>query len=160
MNRKKSLKKPLPDGELHRLHRLLKDEIKEKFASKLKFYIIDTGSCNACEIELQALFNPLYDVNRLGIEVVYDVQEADMMLITGLLTENMYPICMDAYQKLKEPKHIISVGDCPLFEAPFKDTFAIKGQAHIHFSTQHQIRGCPPEPKAILRGILKYLQTL
>ena len=160
INKKKSLKQPEVDGELRRIHRLLKDEIKEKFSSSLKLYIIDTGSCNACEVELQTLFNPLYNINKLGVKVVYDVHEADMILLTGLLTENIYPICMDVYQKLKEPKHMITIGDCPLFQAPFKDTFAIKGQANIHFATQHHIMGCPPDPKTILRGLLKYLQGL
>lgn len=160
INQRKSMKKPQADGELLRLQRLLKEEIKGKFASKLKLYIIDTGSCGACELEFQALFNPLYDANSSGIEVVYDVNEADMLLLTGLLTENIYPVCLDAYTSLKEPKHVITVGDCILFHVPFKDTFAIKGQANIHFSSKSHIAGCPPNPKALLRGILKYLQRV
>jgi len=154
------MEKPSIDGELNRLHRLIKQEIKEKFSSKLKLYILDTGSCNACEIELQALFNPLYDVSKLGIEVVYEVKEANIMIVSGLLTENMFPVCTEAYALLKEPKHIITIGDCPLFHAPFKDNFAIKGQVQIHFSTQYHIAGCPPEPRTLLRGLLKYLETL
>ncbi len=157
INQKKSMKKPKADGELSRLKRLLKEEIKRKFSSKLKLYIIDTGSCGACELELQALFNPLYDVNALGIEVVYDIREADIMLLTGVLTENMYPVCLDAYKNLKEPKHVITVGDCIMFHAPFKDTFAIRGQANIHFLAKRHIGGCPPDPRALLRGLLKYL---
>ncbi len=160
INQKKSMKKPQADGELLRLQRLLKEEIKGKFSSRLKLYIIDTGSCGACEVEFQALFNPLYDAKSLGIEVVYDVKEADMLLLMGLLTENMYPICLDAYSSLKEPKHVITLGDCTLFHAPFKDTFAIKGQSHIHFLAKSHIAGCPPNPKALLRGVLKYLQGL
>jgi len=160
LNKKRAMKKPKADGELHRLKRLLKDEVKEKFSSKLKLYIIDTGSCGACELELQALFNPLYDVNSLGIEIVYDSKEADMIFLTGLLTENLYPVCLESYQNLKEPKHLVSIGDCILFQSPFQDTFAIKGQANIHFLTQTDIVGCPPNPKAILRGLLKYLQSL
>jgi len=154
------MEKPPVDGELNRLHRLIKQEVKEKFSSKLKLYIIDTGSCNACEIELQALFNPLYDISKLGIEVVYEAEKADIMIVSGLLTENMYPICLEAYKILKEPKHVITVGDCPLFHAPFKDTFAIKGQVKIHFTTQYHIAGCPPDPKALLRGLLKYLEII
>ena len=160
VNQKRAMKKPKADGELHRLQRLLKEEIKEKFSSKLKLYIIDTGSCGACEVELQALFNPLYDVSSLGVEVVYRVEEADIMLLIGLLTENIYPFCLESYQNLKEPKHLITLGDCMTFQAPFKDTFAIKGQANIHFSTETHIAGCPPNPKALLRGLLKYLKTL
>lgn len=160
INRKRAMEKPAIDGELNRLHRLIKQEIKKKFSSKLKLYIIDTGSCGACEVELQTLFNPLYDVSKLGIEVVYEVKEADIMILTGLLTENMYPICMEAYKILKEPKHVITIGDCPLFQAPFKETFAIKGQANVHFSTDYHIGGCPPAPRNILRGLLKYLEGL
>jgi Ni,Fe-hydrogenase III small subunit len=160
INQQRAMKKPKADGELHRLQRLLKDEIKEKFASKLKLYIIDTGSCGACEVELQALFNPLYDVASIGIEVVYEAKKADMMLLTGLLSENIYPTCLESYQDLKEPKHVITIGDCMMFQAPFKDTFAIKGQAPIHFLSQTHIKGCPPDPKALLRGLLKYLQSL
>jgi len=160
INQNRAMKRVKPDGELNRLQRLLKEEIKNKFASKLKVYIIDTGSCGACELEFRALFNPLYDISRVGIEMVYDVKEADIMLLTGLLTENIYPICMEHYQNLKEPKHVISIGDCMMLHAPFKDTFAIKGQANIHFLTQAHIRGCPPDPKALLRGLLKYIQSL
>jgi Ni,Fe-hydrogenase III small subunit len=160
INQKKSMKKPKADGELSRLQRLLKEEIKRKFSSRLKLYIMDTGSCGACELELQALFNPLYDVNSLGMEVVYDIREADILLLTGLLTENMYPVCLDAYKNLKEPKQVISIGDCMMSHAPFKDTFAIKGQANIHFLVETHIGGCPPNPKALLRGLLKHLQAL
>ena len=160
INQKKSMKKPKVDGELSRLKRLLKEEIKRKFSSRLKLYIMDTGSCGACELELQALFNPLYDVNSLGMEVVYDIKEADILLLTGLLTENMYPICLDAYKNLKEPKHVITVGDCMMFHAPFQNTFAIKGQSNIHFLSETHIGGCPPDPRALLRGLLKCFQSL
>lgn len=160
INRKKSMKKVKKDGELERQHRLLKEQIKEKFSSTLNLYIMDTGSCNACEVEIQALFNPLYDVSELGIHIVYDPKEADIMLMTGLLTENIYPICMKVYKELKEPKRLISIGDCPLFQAPFKHTFALKGELNIHFPTVFHIAGCPPDPKALLRGLLKYLKTV
>jgi Ni,Fe-hydrogenase III small subunit len=160
INQKKSMAKPKADGELSRLQRLLKGEIKRKFSSRLKLYIIDAGSCGACELELQALFNPLYDAKSLGLEVVYDAREAEVLLLTGLLTENMYPICRDAYEQLREPKHVITIGDCMMFHAPFKDSFAIKGQANIHFLAERHIVGCPPDPKALLRGILKHLEQL
>lgn len=160
INQKKSMKKPKADGELSRLQRLLKKEIKVKFSSRLKLYSIDTGSCNACELELKALFNPLYDVNALGIELVYNIKDADMLLLTGVLTENIYPVCVDAYKNLKEPKHLITIGDCMMAHAPFQNTFAIKGQANVHFSSKRHISGCPPDPRALLRGLLEYVQSL
>jgi len=160
VNRKKALKPPIQDGEILRLHRLLKKEIKRKFGSKLKLYILDTGSCNACELELQALFTPLYNIQKLGVEVVYEIGEADLLVITGILTENIYPLCLETYQALKEPRYLITIGDCPLFEAPFKDTFAIKGDIPSHFFVNSKITGCPPNPRDILLGLLKFLQKI
>jgi len=148
------------DTELVQLNKLLKEQIKEKFSSKLKLYILDSGSCNGCELELQALFNPFYDVSSLGIEVVYDSTKADILFITGLMTENMYDEVKLVHLKLPEPKRIITIGDCPLMQAPFRDTFALKSQGINFFSTSYHIAGCPPEPKELLRALLKYLETL
>lgn len=150
----------IKDAELLRLHRLLKEQIKENFSGHLRFYILDSGSCNGCELELQALFNPLYDVASLGIEVVYDSTNADILLITGLMTENMYNEVKLTYEKLKEPKRVISIGDCPLMKAPFTNTFALKSQGINIFPVSQYIGGCPPEPKLLLRSLLKYLKNL
>ena len=148
------------DAELTRLDRLLKKQIKEKFSSSLKLYIVDSGSCSACELELQALFNPLYNISSMGIEVVYDATKADVLLITGLITENMYLELKEIYKKLKEPKRVMTIGDCPLAQAPFLDTFALNSQGINAFSASYHIRGCPPEPRELLRELLKYLKSL
>jgi Ni,Fe-hydrogenase III small subunit len=160
INRKKAMKRPVFDDELLRLHRMLKREIVKTFSSCLKLYIIDTGSCNACELELQNLFNPFYDISKVGIEVVYHIEEADMLLLTGLVTENMYEELTDIYGRLKSPKHLILVGDCPLGESVFKNSFVLKGYKKQKFSTSYSIAGCPPEPRALIKGILKYLESL
>ena len=148
------------DGELNRLARLLKSEIKEKFSSHLKLYILDSGSCRGCELELQALFNPLYDVSSVGIEVVYEIERADILCITGVLSENLYSEVVHVYEKLKEPKRVLTIGDCPLFHAPFQDTYAIRTQGIRSFSPEYHIGGCPPDPRALLRGLLKYLKKI
>ena len=160
INRKKALVKPERDDELLRLHRMLKREIKEKFSSHLKLYIIDTGSCSACELELQSLFNPLYDISKVGVEVVYEIVEADILLVTGVITENMYGELSSIYKKLKDPKHLILIGDCPIGEAIFKNTFAIKGYRKQEFLNGYSIGGCPPDPRLLLRGLLKYLESI
>ena len=160
INRKKATMKPELDDELLRLHRMLKREIKKNFASCLKLYIIDAGSCSACELELQNLFNPLYNISKVGIEVVYNIEEAEMLLLTGLITENMYDELSQQYKKLKAPKHLILIGDCPLGESVFKNTFAIKGYRKQEFLNAYNIVGCPPDPRLLLRGILKYLESL
>jgi len=160
MNRKKAMTKPEMDDELLRLHRMLKREIKEKFSSCLKLYILDAGSCNACEFELQNLFNPLYNISKVGVEVVYDIKEADMLLVTGLITENMYDELTLMYKQLKQPKHLVFIGDCPLGESVFKNTFAIKGHIKQEFSVSYSVLGCPPNPRVLMKGFLKYLESL
>jgi len=153
-------KELLKDGELKRLDKELKKLIKKKFSSKLNLYILDAGSCSGCELELQALFNPLYNVSSIGIEVTYKIEDADILLITGLMTENMYLEAKDIYKKLKEPKRVITIGDCPLFQAPFKNTFALKDDGRNPFASEYAILGCPPEPRLIMRELLKYLKKL
>jgi len=160
INRKKAIMQPVRNDELLRLHRMLKRAIKEKFSARLKLYIMDAGSCNACELELQNLFNPLYDVSKVGIEVVYTIEEANMLLVTGLITENMYGQLHSAYKALDTPKHLIWVGDCPLGESVFNKTFAITGDINNEFSSTYNIVGCPPDPRVLLKGILKYLESI
>ncbi len=156
----KANRKPEMDGELKALNRALKIAIKKHFSGTLKLYILDSGSCGACELELQALFTPHYNVAQLGIHVVYDANNADIMLITGLLTENMYHQCQEDFQKLPASKQIITIGDCPLMHASFLKNFAIKGEVDKHFSTVYHIAGCPPEPRTLMRHLLRYLESL
>jgi len=146
------------DNELRRLDRLIKKQIKEKFSSELNLYIVDSASCSACELELQTLFNPLYNISKNGVKVVYEIEKADILIITGLVSENMYKEILDLYEQLKEPKRVILFGDCPLFKAPFQDTFAIKRPLEFEFSSAYNISGCPPEPKRILNELLHYLK--
>jgi len=152
--------KEFKDGELKRLDRLLKEQIDEKFSSKLNFFIVDSGSCSGCELELQALFTPLYNIAKNGIEVVYTIEEADILIITGLMTENMYGEVLRLYEALKEPKYVVLLGDCPLLRGAFQDNFSLKRPIEIPFHSFHPIVGCPPEPKIILTELLKYLKKL
>lgn len=148
------------DDNLVALEKLLRLVIKEKFASKLKLHIIDSGSCNACELELQLLFSPMYDLSSFGVEVVYDAVNADILVVTGLITENIYLELQRAYEKLKVPKQVILIGDCPLFVAPFHNTFALKDKGNKLFTSAFHLKGCPPEPKDLLEGLYIYLKKL
>jgi Ni,Fe-hydrogenase III small subunit len=138
---------------------LIKDLVKEKFSSPLKLYILDSGSCNGCELELQLLFSPLYDLSSYGIEVSYDASEADVLLITGLMTENMYVEFERLHEQLKEPKEIITIGDCPVYATAFQDTFALKERVDNFFPKAFHIGGCPPEPLVLLQGLHEYLKN-
>jgi Ni,Fe-hydrogenase III small subunit len=139
---------------------LIKDLIKEKFSSSFKLYILDSGSCNGCELELQLLFSPLYDLSSYGIEVVYDVSKADVLLITGLMTENMYVELEIIYERLREPKEVILIGDCPVSTSVFPDTFALKDKVSNLFPKAFHIGGCPPTPLGLLEGLSIYLGKL
>ena len=139
---------------------LIKSLVKEKFSSNLKIYIFDSGSCNGCELELQLLFSPLYDLSSYGIDVTYDASNADILLITGLMTENMYVYLKVIYGELKEPKEIIMIGDCPVYTTAFRDTFALKDKVNNLFPRAFYIGGCPPEPLVLLEGLHEYLKKL
>ncbi len=151
---------PEIDAELAALRKSLKDEVKKKFAGSLAIRMVDSGSCNACEAECNALNNPYYDLERLGIYFVASPRHADVMLLSGLMTFNMTPHVLDAYAQIPEPKWVITLGDCPAMQAPFKKTFAINAPATEHLPVAHHIPGCPPTPDAIIRGLLEFLKKI
>ncbi|WP_331775294.1 NADH-quinone oxidoreductase subunit B family protein [Sulfurospirillum sp. 1612] len=148
------------DTELDAIKKSIKDHIKRKFAGSLAIRMVDSGSCNACEAECNALSNPYYDLERLGIYFVASPRHADVMLISGVMSVNMYHHVLNAYRQMPEPKWVVSVGDCPNMEAPFEETFAIKAPIAQHIEVFHHIPGCPPEPKMIIRGLLDFLKKL
>ncbi len=148
------------DEELAALRKSLKDEVKKKFAGSLAIRMVDSGSCNACEAECNALSNPYYDLERLGIYFVASPRHADVMLLSGLMTFNMTPHVLDAYAQMPEPKWVITLGDCPAMQAPFEKSFAINAPAANHLPIAHHIPGCPPSPDTIIRGLLAFLKKI
>jgi len=111
-------------------------------------------------LELQLLFSPLYDLSSYGITVVYDIAKADALLVTGLMTENMYAELKDLSKELKIPQEVILVGDCPLGTTAFQDSFALKGEVIKLFPNAFEIKGCPPEPLLLLDGLYRFLEKL
>ena len=148
------------DKELESLRKELKKSVNKHFAGSLAIRMVDSGSCNACEAECNALSNPYYDLERLGIYFVASPRHADVMLLSGVLTFNMQPHVIDAYKQMPEPKWVIALGDCPLMQAPFEKTFAITAPANEHLPITHHIKGCPPEPKEIIKGLLEFIRGL
>lgn len=138
---------------------LIKGLIKEKFSSKLKLYVLDSGSCTGCELELQVLFSPLYNLASFGMEVVYEYSKADILLITGVMTENMHAELKMIDKHFKNPHGVIILGDCTVFSVPFKDTFAIHGTVNALFPLAFHIGGCPPEPSLILKNFYEFLNN-
>ena len=151
---------PEIDTALKAIQKEIKDEVKRKFAGSLAIRMVDSGSCNACEAECNALSNPYYDLERLGIYFVASPRHADVMLLSGLLTFNMTTQVLDAYAQMPAPKWVITLGDCPAMEAAFEKTFAINAPANAHLPVTHHIAGCPPEPLDIMSGLLAFLKKI
>jgi len=148
------------EEELKAIQKEIKEQVKKKFAGSLAIRMVDSGSCNACEAECNALSNPYYDLERLGIYFVASPRHADVMLLSGLMTFNMTPHALEAYEQIPEPKWVITLGDCPVMQAPFEQTFAIKAPAENHLKVTHHIAGCPPTPIEIIKGLLEFLRKI
>ena len=146
--------------ELDAIREEIKCLVKEKFSSSFKVYIFDSGSCNGCELELQLLFSPLYNLSEYGIRLVYDLSKADALIITGLMTENIYVELKELTREVKVSPKIILLGDCPLNKAVFQESSSVKGEILESFPKAFPIEGCPPEPLTILDGFLKFLKKI
>ena len=151
---------PELDRRMAQLQKALKGKLAEHFAGSLAIRMVDSGSCNACEAECNALSNPYYDLECLGIHFVASPRHADVMLLSGVLTENMWPHVMDCYEQLPAPKWVIAVGDCPVNLSVFDKTFAIRGPADQSLPVAHVIPGCPPDPYQLMQGLLDFLSQL
>ena len=144
------------DKELEEIKKEIKDKIKKHFAGSLAIRMVDSGSCNACEAECNALSNPYYDLERLGIHFVASPRHADVMFLSGVMTMNMYHHALDCYNQMPSPKWVIAIGDCVRDLGVFEKTYAIKGN---DLKIDYFISGCPPSPKEIIKGLLEFLKT-
>jgi len=143
------------DKELDEIKKEIKDKVKKYFAGSLAIRMVDSGSCNACEAECNALSNPYYDLERLGIHFVASPRHADILLISGVMTFNMYHHVWDAYNQIPSLKWVIAMGECTKDLGVFEKTYAIKG---VDLKIDYFIPGCPPTPKDIMKGILEFLR--
>jgi Ni,Fe-hydrogenase III small subunit len=144
------------DKEFNAIKKELKKSIKKNFAGSLAIRMVDSGSCNACEAECNALSNPYYDLERLGISFVASPRHADIMLLSGVMTFNMYHHAWDCYEQMPNPKWVIALGDCAKNLSVFEKTYAIKG---VDLPIDYTIKGCPPSPKDIILGLLEFLRS-
>jgi Ni,Fe-hydrogenase III small subunit/formate hydrogenlyase subunit 6/NADH:ubiquinone oxidoreductase subunit I len=115
---------------------------------------VDAGSCNGCEIEIGALNNPVYDLDRLGIHFVASPRHADMLLVTGPVTRNMELALLKTYRATPEPKMVVAVGACGIGGGIFGLNYATVGGVNAVVPVDVFIPGCPPRPHALLHGIL------
>lgn len=120
------------------------------FRRSLTIRAVDTGSCNACEMEMNALTNPVYDVERFGVHVAASPRHTDALVVTGPVTVNMERALQDVYKQTPDPKIVIALGDCAITCGMFKGSYAVTGPVERHIPVDVRIAGCPPRPEDIL----------
>lgn len=158
---KKSLKTGVVTGQhpsAEQPTEILKPEAREKaklFGKSLTIREVDTGSCNACEMEMNALTNPVYDVERFGIHIAASPRHADALVVTGPVTVNMERALKDVYKQTPDPKLVIALGDCAINCGVFKGSYAVTGPVDRHIPVDVRIPGCPPRPADILAALAK-----
>ncbi|HEY3792166.1 MAG TPA: NADH-quinone oxidoreductase subunit B family protein [Bradyrhizobium sp.] len=120
---------------------------------------VDAGSCNGCELEIHALSNAFYDLERFGLRFVASPRHADVLTVTGPVTKNMREALERTYAATPEPKWVVAIGDCALNGGCFAESYAIVGGVSQVIRVDLHIPGCPPSPLDILKGLLALLQS-
>ena len=137
-----------------------REKIDEVFARSLRIRQVDAGSCNACEWECTALTNPVYDIQRFGVDFVASPRHADAILVTGPVSRQMELALKKTYLATPEPRLVIACGDCAIDGGVYKGSYAVTdGVGHV-VPVNCYISGCPPSPAAIISGILQLLEKL
>jgi len=149
---------PLPvlgEPALTEIGEQLKAHIGERFGGSLAIREVDAGSCNGCELEIQMLGNPYYSIERFGVHFVASPRFADMLLVTGPVSRHMEEALRRTLAATLEPRLVIAVGACGADGGEFGVSYASCGAVSNVIPVDAVIRGCPPTPIALMRGILE-----
>ena len=150
--------KPEQDPELDDLADRIRIAARGRLGRSLSIRHVDAGSCNACELELHALSNPFYDIERFGIRFVASPRHADVLTVTGPVTKNMQEALERTYAAMPSPKWVVAIGGCALNGGLFTGSYAVAGGVSAVLPVDLHIPGCPPTPNALLKGLLKLLE--
>ncbi|SCK25177.1 Ni,Fe-hydrogenase III small subunit [Variovorax sp. HW608] len=132
----------------------IQEEILDALGQALTIREVDAGSCNGCELEINAVNNPYYNLEGLGIRFVASPRHADMLLVTGPVSRHMAEALRRTYEATPEPKLVVAVGDCGCSGGIFGESYASCGRVAALIPVDVEVPGCPPAPIEILRGIL------
>jgi Ni,Fe-hydrogenase III small subunit len=132
---------------------------RRRLGRSLSIRQVDAGSCNGCELEIHALNNVFYDLERFGLRFVASPRHADVLLVTGPVTSNMREALERTYAATPEPKWVVAAGDCALDGGLFAASYAVVGGVSAVVPVDLHIRGCPPSPTALLEGLLALLEA-
>jgi Ni,Fe-hydrogenase III small subunit len=145
---------PARSKSLDAVGRRIKERTSQIFGRSLHIRQVDAGSCNGCEVEINGLNSPVYDIERFGIHFVASPRHADMLLVTGPVTRNMELALRKTYDAMPEPRLVVAVGACGCSGGIFGQNYATCGGVDSVIPVDVYIPGCPPNPHALLHGIL------
>ena len=147
--------KPRPaESSLRTLAPRLSDEVLALLGRALAIRHVDAGSCNGCELEIHATNNPYYNLEGQGIKFVASPRHADMLLVTGPVSRNMEEALRRTFDAMPDPKLVVAIGDCGCDGGIFGENYASRGRVANVIPVDVAVPGCPPEPAAIIQGIL------
>ncbi len=147
------------DAEIDALATRLGAAAKVRLGRSLSIREVDAGSCNGCELEIHALNNSYYDVERFGLRFVASPRHADVLMVTGPVTANMREGLERTYAATPAPKWVVAVGDCAAGCGVFGKNYAVIGAVSDIIPVDLIIRGCPPEPIDMLRGLTSLIEA-
>jgi Ni,Fe-hydrogenase III small subunit len=151
---------PAPDeAALAELAQSVNRAARARLGRSLSIREVDAGSCNGCELEIHALSNAFYDLERFGLRFVASPRHADVLMITGPVTKNMREALLRTYNATPGPKWVVAVGTCALDGGIFAGSYAVVGGVKEVIPVDLHIHGCPPSPLEILRGLIALLKT-
>jgi Ni,Fe-hydrogenase III small subunit len=150
---------PAPDdAALAELAKSLDRTARRKLGRSLSIREIDAGSCNGCELEIHALNNAFYDLERFGLRFVASPRHADVLMVTGPVTKNMREALERTYNATPDPKWVVAVGDCAANGGIFAGSYAVTGGVSNVVPVDLHIPGCPPRPIDLLKGLLALVE--
>jgi Ni,Fe-hydrogenase III small subunit len=151
---------PPPTGTAVReeLGEKLAGAVRRRLGRSLAIRVVDAGSCNGCELEINALGNAFYDLERFGLHLVASPRHADVLLVTGPVTKNMAEALRRTYDATPAPKWVVALGDCARDGGCFAGSYAVVGGVSEVVPVDLCISGCPPAPAEILSGLLALLE--
>ena len=150
---------PEPDeAALAELARNVDRAARARLGRSLSIREVDAGSCNGCELEIHALSNAFYDLERFGLRFVASPRHADVLMVTGPVTRNMRDALLRTYQATPDPKWVIALGTCAVDGGLFAGSNAVVGGVSDVVPVDLHIRGCPPSPSQILKGLISLLE--
>lgn len=149
---------PRSDAAMEELAAGIGAASRRRLGRSLSIRAVDAGSCNGCELEMHALSNAFYDIERFGIRFVASPRHADVLLVTGPVTKNMREALERTYDAMPAPKWVVALGGCARDGGCFAGSYAVTGGVSAVLPVDLHIPGCPPSPTDILRGLLALLE--